>query len=310
MTPLQPGDTLDQYRIESLVAEGGMASVFRAIDIQTGAAVALKVPHPHVECDPVLFDRFQREAAIGREVQHPAIPPVVSPKRGARVCFAAEWVEGETLRKLLDRSGPLPRDRAVSIALDLCDVLTCIHRHGIAHRDLKPENIILCPDGTLRLIDFGLASRKGERRLTFGKFSRLMGTADYISPEQLKGARGNARSDLYALGAILFEMLTGQPPFDGDNAIAAMNQRLAAGPPLHLVSPEFRAVLACALRRDPAHRYADAEQLADDLRHPARATQAERHLHSGASPSRGVLVSLALLPAALFLLLLFVAARQ
>lgn len=230
MTSLEPGCQLDHYRIESLVARGGMASIFRATDLHSGRQVALKLPHPEMECDPVFFDRFQREKEIGQRLDHPGIVKVLAGEEPSRVYMVMEWVEGRLLREILAEPKRLPRDRAVAIALDVCEALEHIHTHGVIHRDLKPENIMVGADGRIKIVDFGLAGKAGARRLTFGKFSRLMGTPDYISPEQVQGKRGDARSDIYALGAILYEMLTGQPPFPEPNPLAAMNLRLVKEP--------------------------------------------------------------------------------
>ena len=149
-----------------------------------------------------------------------------------------EWVDGKTLRDILSRCGKLPEEQAVHIAIEICEVLAYIHENEIVHRDLKPENVLICADGTVKLIDFGIAAQAGARRLTFGKLSQVMGTADYISPEQVKGQRGDRRSDLYSLGIMFYEMLTGEMPFQGTNPLALMTARLTSEPtPLESVAP-------------------------------------------------------------------------
>jgi len=309
VTPLHPGDWLDHFRLDELVASGGMATVFRATDTRTGGNVAIKVPHPQAECDPVFFDRFRREAELGREMDHPGLVKVLPAVSGKRVYMAAEWVEGRTLRSLLQEKGRLEPERAVAIALRVCGILEYIHGRGVAHRDLKPENIVMLADGGLKLLDFGIATKPGARRLTFGKFSRIMGTADYISPEQLKGKRGDAQSDIYALGAILFEMVTGRAPFDGVNPFTLMSQRLAVEPKWTEIPEELRAVLRCALARDPSRRYKSAKEMAEDLRNPDEARNAwERgQRRDGKTPW---IVSLALIPAAIFLAMLYVSLHR
>src|ERR1700736_6316780 len=158
-----------------------------------------------------------------------------------------EWVDGRLLRKILDEQGKLQPQRAVGIALAICHALDYIHSHGVVHRDLKPENIMVDAKDGVKLIDFGIAAKAGARRLTFGRFSELMGTAEYISPEQVNGKRGDARSDLYALGVMLYEMLTGRAPFQGDNPLAIMNARLRNHPvpPREIeprISPELQEI--------------------------------------------------------------------
>jgi serine/threonine-protein kinase len=309
VTPLNPGDRLDHYNLDALIAKGGMASVFRATDSLTGEPVAIKVPHPDAECDPVFFDRFQREALIGRELDHPGVVKVLPAVRSKRVYMAAEWVEGTSLRQIIDTEGKLPKERAVRLAISICETLEYIHEQGVAHRDLKPENIIVGKGDKIKLLDFGIAAKAGARRLTFGKWSKLMGTADYISPEQLKGKRGDNRSDLYALGVVLYEMLTGAAPFEGMNPFVVMNQRLIAEPDLSAIPEELRAAIRCAMERDPAHRYADAGEFADDLRRPSEARNAERRTWRQ-EPKKAVLFSLAMIPAGIFLLMLLVAQHQ
>jgi serine/threonine-protein kinase len=309
MSPLHAGDQLDHYSLDSLVATGGMATIFRATDTQTGNPVAIKIPHPEAECDPVFFERFRREAEIGREMDHPGVLKVMPPVRSRRVYMAAEWVEGTSLRQILDRGAKVPVNRARRIAASICEALDYIHSHGVAHRDLKPENIIVAADDSIKLLDFGIASKTGARRLTFGKFSRIMGTADYISPEQLQGRRGDAQSDLYALGVILYEMLAGTTPFDGMNPFTVMNQRLIMKPDMSPVPRELRRIVSCAMEQNPALRYATARELAEDVENPEEARHAELRARPP-EPKKAWLFSLAIIPASIFLLMLLVAQHQ
>jgi serine/threonine protein kinase len=272
MKQLSPGDQVDDYQIESVVASGGMASIFRANDLRTGQAVALKVPHPEAECDPVFFDRFNREAEIGKKLDHPAVVKVLHHDRRKRLYMVTEWADGRLLRQILAEEGKLPFDRAARIALEICGALEYMHNQGVVHRDLKPENIFVDKQDRIKIIDFGIASTAGARRLTFGKLSHVMGSPDYISPEQVKGKRGDARSDLYALGVILYEMLTGQAPFTGPNVFAIMHDRVVNHPvpPREInpaISPQLQEILYRALERDPKNRYASARELARDLSH-------------------------------------------
>ena len=320
MTPLAPGDQLDQYQIESLVASSGMASVFRATDTLSGRAVAIKVPHPEAECDPVFYDRFQREIEVGKKLDHPGIAKVFD-RGGKRLYMAMEWVEGRLLRQVLSQEGKLPVERAAGIARKICEALDHIHANGVVHRDLKPENIVLDEADHIKIIDFGIAGHAGSRRLTFGKLTQTMGSPDYISPEQVRGKRGDARSDLYALGVILYEMLTGQVPFQGPNLFAIMNDRLVnhPTPPRELnpaISPELQEVVYRALEREPGQRYATAREFAKDLSHLDQVGVAERielrEWKNRRVPKKHAVLSylmLALIPVVIFGLLLFVARR-
>jgi serine/threonine-protein kinase len=187
-----------------------------------------------------------------------------------------EWAEGKLLRKLLRNQTKFSAERAVGIAQQICDVLDYIHSHGVVHRDLKPENIMVDSEDNIKLLDFGIAAKAGARRLTFGKLSHTMGTPDYISPEQLRSKRGDCRSDVYAVGVMLYEMLTGQVPFQGDNALIVMNARLQNDPPSpREIDPEISQrvenILLRAQARDPKERYASAHNLARDLQYPEQA---------------------------------------
>ncbi len=317
MTPLEAGDRLDHFLLEELVSRGGMASVFRATDTRTGSQVAIKVPHPEAECDPVLFDRFRREAEIGRTLDHPGIVRVLPHEKRSRVYMVLEWLEGRLLRTLLDEEeGTLAPARAIVIATAICDALQYMHGQGVIHRDLKPENIMLCPDGSIKIIDFGIAALAGARRLTFGSFSRRMGTADYAAPEQVKGKRGDARTDVYQLGVIVYEMLTGQTPFTGVNDLVVLNSRLVNDPvPPREANPELsarlEAVLLCALERDPSRRYPTARHFAQALRSPDF-VQRQRVPSAAPVVERKVLLysGLAMIPASIFGLLVYVATHQ
>ena len=314
MPALQPGEDLDQYRLLELIARGGMASVFRAIDTETGQLVAIKVPHPEAECDVVFYDRFAREAQIGQEMDHPAVLKVFRYENHSRVYTVTEWVEGRLLRTILAEEGRLDPARAIAITLAIADALDYLHAHGIVHRDLKPENIMVGRLDQVKLIDFGIAARAGSRRLTFGKLSSVMGTADYISPEQVRGRRGDSRSDIYALGVILYEMLTGALPFPGDSPLEVMNARLKTNPiaPRHInpgISPQLEEILYRVLERDPSQRCPSAAEFAHYLRRPSGVPLLPRS-SQGAAQRFLVYSALAAIPASIFALLLFVAAHQ
>ena len=316
MTPVHPGDELDHYRLERLVARSGMASIFCATDMRTGAQVALKIPHPEAECDVAFYERFQREGQIGRESDHPGVIKVKESENSRRVYLVLEWVDGRPLREILAEEGKLDPERAIHIARSVCEALDYLHANGVVHRDLKPENIMVGPGDRIKLIDFGIARKAGARRLTFGKLSNIMGTAEYIAPEQVKGKRGDARSDLFALGVILFEMLTGSTPFSGSNPLAVMNSRLKSNP-VRLrdanpaLSSELEAILIRTLERNPRNRYGSARELASELEHPSRVSARSPRAAIAPVPRPVLLYSgLAAIPVSIFLLLLYVASHQ
>jgi serine/threonine-protein kinase len=320
MTALHAGDTLDHYKIESLVARSGMASIYKATDTQDGRAVAIKVPHPEMECDPLLFDRFKREQDIGEKLDHPGVMKVFGGEKHSRVYMVMEWVPGHLLRNDM-RGQALSKDRAVKLVARVCDALEYIHSQGVVHRDLKPENIMVDDDDNVKLIDFGIAGQEGSRRLTFAKLSNVMGTPDYISPEQVKGKRGDGRSDIYAAGVMLYEMLTGKTPFNGPNPFATMNERLLNNPvpPTQLdktISPELQEIIYRAMERDPKNRYAHAREFAWDLEHQDQVGVADRvELKDWKQKKSGVgrrilnYALLALVPVVVFGLLLWVARK-
>ena len=319
MNPVHAGDQIDHYQIEQLVARSGMASIYRGIDIRTGRPVAIKIPHPEMECDPIFFERFHRESDIGARLDHPGVMKVFVDEDRARVYMVMEWVEGRLLRRVMSEQRKFPAERAVKIALRILDALGYIHSHGVVHRDLKPENIMIDADDNIKLIDFGIAANSGARRITFAKLSNTMGTPDYISPEQVKGKRGDGRSDLYALGVMLYEMLTGKVPFQGPNPFAIMNDRLLNNPipPREIdpaISPQLQEIIYRALERDPAKRYQNAAEFARDLQHQDEVGVADRPELRDWKERRSPLIRrilfyimLALIPIVIFGVLLYVA---
>jgi serine/threonine protein kinase len=322
MSEFHPGDKLDHYRIDGLVARSGMASIFRGIDVRDGRAVAIKIPHAEMEADPVLFDRFKREEDIGKKLVHPGVVRVFSDEDRSRRYMVLEWVEGRLLRQVMNEQKPFPQDRAIRITIALCNALDYVHSQGVVHRDLKPENIMVGPDDQVKLIDFGIAANAGSRRLTFAKLTEAMGTPDYISPEQVKGKRGDARSDVYSLGIMFYEMLTGTVPFTGPNPFVIMNERLLNNPipPREVnpqISPQLQEIIYRALERDPSKRYPNAHEFALDLEHPEKVGVADRlemkNWKQRRSPVlRQILfyIMLALIPVVIFGLMLFIADRK
>ena len=322
MTALHPGDQLDHYRIEGVAARSGMASIYRGTDLRTGRPVAIKIPHPEMEGDPQFYDRFQREQEIGKKLDHPNVVKVIVDEDRSRLYMVSEWVEGRLLRQLLNEVKKLPPQRAIKIALGICNALDYIHSQGVAHRDLKPENIMVDSEDNVKLIDFGIAANAGSRRLTFAKLTEAMGTPDYISPEQVKGGRGDGRSDIYALGVMLYEMLTGRVPFTGPNPFVIMNDRLLNNPipPREIdpeISPQLQEIIYRAIERDPKRRYATAREFAKDLEHPEQIGISDRpelrdwKRRRSPWPRRiAFYIMLALIPIVIFGFMLYVAHRK
>jgi serine/threonine protein kinase len=319
---LEAGQQLDHFRIEAPVAESGMASIFRATDLRDGRQVALKVPHLAMESDPALFSRFQREEAIGIALNHPNVMRIFQLEDKSRVYMVMEWIEGTLLRQVMSQAGKMPPERAIHITLAILNALDYIHSHGVVHRDLKPENIMVDAHDGIKLIDFGIASQAGARRLTYAGFSQALGSPDYISPEQVKGRRGDSRSDLYAVGVMLYEMLSGRTPFSGPSPLAIMNDRLINHPlPPREAEPtislQLQEVLYRALERDPKNRYPTAQSFARDLQHLSEVGVTQRteltewkNRKSAASGKILFYGGLALIPFVLFMLMLLLARHR
>jgi len=319
MLSVRAGDKLDHFQIERLVARSGMASIFQGTDVDNGQTVAIKIPHPEMECDPIFFERFQREEEIGKKLDHPGVMKVIANDGRSDLYIVMEWVHGKLLREILTTTGKMPQDRAIRLVVRICHALDHIHSHGVVHRDLKPENIMVDDDDNIKIIDFGISANTGARRITFAKFTDTMGTPDYISPEQVKGGRGDARSDVFAVGVMLYEMLTGTVPFTGSNPFAIMNDRLLNNPvpPREVnpeISPQLQEVLYRALERNPRNRYRSARDLANDLEHLDQVGVEERPELTNWKRRRSpwgrriaLYVALALIPIIIFALLLLVA---
>jgi len=312
---------LDHYRIDSLAARGGMADIFRATDMRSTRVVAIKVPRPELVNDGALVKSFAREARILEKFDHPGIVRVMREPGHDRPYMVMEWVKGRLLRDILNEQGKLPEDRAVHIALSICDALEHIHRRGVIHLDLKPENIMVDGEDRATIIDFGIARTRASRRLTFAAGSMTMGTADYISPERVKEKRGDRRSDLYALGMILYEMLSGELPFSGLNPLVVMNARLLNDPPAvrtvnPVISAQLEEIICRALERDLKKRYASAQDFASDLRNESE-VGTPRHLRTRQQRSQRstmkqiwLYLGLAMIPLLIFGLLLLEARRE
>jgi eukaryotic-like serine/threonine-protein kinase len=259
----------DRYRIESLVASGGMASVWRATDEVLGRPVAVKVLHDRLARDREVMARFRREAVAAARLSHPAVVRVFDTGEEDGVSYIVlELSEGQTLQDLLERDAPLPPAEAVAIVRSVLQGLAHAHRLGVVHRDVKPSNILLDGNGHVKVADFGIAKASFAEDLT--TTGNLMGTARYLAPEQVEGGPIDARADLYAAGIVLYELLTGRPPFEAETNLAAATMRLTEEPrpPGSLrsgIPRSLDAVVMKALARDPDRRYQSAEEMSAAL---------------------------------------------
>jgi len=275
------GDSVaGRYQIRALLAEGGMAEVYRAVDTSTGLDVVLKVPHISIAGDVAAFNRYRREIDIAHRLDHPGLQRLLSDANAPFMVF--EYVEGESLRTYLSRHARLPIEEVLRIGRQLAETLQYVHEQGVVHRDLKPENILIGPDGRVTLTDFGIALRVASRRLTFSHLTNAVGTPDYMAPEQVRGERGDARTDVYALGAVLFELLTGRVPYPAEDALEAMRRKVETDPPLvRRVRPDapvkLEAILYRALRRRPEQRYPSMAAMHYDLTHLEQVVLPEKY---------------------------------
>jgi eukaryotic-like serine/threonine-protein kinase len=298
------GDVIDQYRLTAVLARGGMATVFEALDTDTGQLVVLKIPYLHFEADLVFFERFRREEAIGQSLDHPGIVKVLRPREKSRVYLVMERVEGRSLRAVLDEGG-IPRARGLEIVRALGEALAYLHAQGVVHRDLKPENIVITPDGRPKIIDLGLASSRAARRITWTGLSTTMGTPAYLAPERLGGRRGDARADVYGLGMLLYELVAGRLPYDDTDPAAVLRAKRTAPPPPSTfaagIDPALEAIVMRCIDARPADRFASATELVAALRDPSayRAPMGQ-----GRDDRRSAGVRLALVALSLVLVLL------
>ena len=268
---LDTGARLDEFEILERIGYGAFSDVYRARD-PAGRNVVLKCPHEVMLGDTGAFERFRREMKIADRLDHPGIQRSLDTHaRRSRPYLVMEYIPGQTLRKVLWDSGPMAVERAVDLACQLADAMSYAHARGVIHRDLKPENMLLGDSGRLTVTDFGIALMEGARRITYRWFSAEMGTPDYMAPEQVQGKRGDARTDIYAIGVVLYEMLSGRVPWTGGDALSIMSQKLIGRPvDLAQVAPtvpgQLGLVAARCIRRDPTERYQTAAELLGDLR--------------------------------------------
>ncbi|HVR60377.1 MAG TPA: serine/threonine-protein kinase [Polyangia bacterium] len=273
------GDSIDQYQLTELLARSGMASIFKARDAASGDTVVLKIPHPQLESDVVFYQRFKREEDIGLRIDHPAIVKMLRPGNKTRMYLPMEFVDGVSLRATLQQRKTLPREQALDIAIQVSEALDYLHGQRVVHRDIKPENILLLPSGRIKILDFGIALDESARRLTWFKLSSTLGTPDYMAPEQIAGRRGDERTDIYAVGTLLYEMLTGNLPFEAPHPQALMRMKTTSDPRapsyyLPAIDPLLETIIMRAIARAPRDRYASIADLLADLRDPQRAAAA------------------------------------
>ena len=268
----------DRYDICAFLGEGSSAEVYRAEDRTTGRDVVLKLPRLTVAGDLVAYKRYRAEIDILAGLHGAGLQQLLSGP--SEPFMVLEYVEGESLRTYLRRCGPLPVDQVVAIGLQLAATLEYVHEQGVIHRDIKPENVLIGAAGQVTLTDFGIAMRLTSRRFALSHLSNAVGTPDYMAPEQVRGARGDARTDVYSLGVLLYELLTGAVPYPADARVEHHGAR--TDPPLvrsgRPDAPEFlEAILYRALRRRPAERYASMAAVGADLSNPDSVSVANRY---------------------------------
>jgi eukaryotic-like serine/threonine-protein kinase len=269
--PPQPGDLIaDRYELEELVGTGGMSSVFRARDTQLDRRVAIKILHEHYAADPEYLERFRSEARAVARLSHPNIVTVIDRgDDGGRQYIVFEHVDGENLKELVLRSGRLPVRRAVELALAVADGLAFAHDHGLVHRDVKPQNVLLSGEGEVKVTDFGIArSLHVDHGVT--QTGTVLGTGEYLAPEQASGKAVSPATDVYSLGVVLWELLAGDVPFVGENFVAVALRHVNEPPPSLRerrpdVSPRLEAAVDRALAKDPGRRFPSMAAFAGEL---------------------------------------------
>jgi eukaryotic-like serine/threonine-protein kinase len=265
----------ERYEIGGVLGRGGMAEVHRGRDLRLGREVAVKVLRSDLARDPSFQVRFRREAQAAASLNHPAIVAVYDTGEdrtgnGATPYIVMEYVEGETLRDVLRREGHLEPRRAMELTADICGALDFSHRNGIVHRDVKPGNVMITPQGTVKVMDFGIARAVSDSAATMTSTAAVIGTAQYLSPEQARGEGVDARSDVYSVGCMLYELVTGAPPFTGDSPVAVAYQHVREDPRLPSsinpqIPPELDAIVLKAMSKNPANRYQSAAEMRNDL---------------------------------------------
>jgi len=288
-----PQHLSDRYELGEILGFGGMSEVHLARDLRLHRDVAVKVLRADLARDPSFYLRFRREAQNAAALNHPAIVAVYDTgeavtSRGPLPYIVMEYVDGVTLRDIVHTDGPMPPRRALEVIADACQALNFSHQHGIVHRDVKPANIMISKAGAVKVMDFGIARALADSGNNVTQTAAVIGTAQYLSPEQARGESVDARSDVYSLGCVLYEMLTGEPPFVGDSPVAVAYQHVREDPvpPSQRhpgISPELDAVVLKALTKNPDNRYQTAAEMRADL----------VRVHSGEKPEAPKVLTLA-----------------
>ncbi|MFC9994477.1 Stk1 family PASTA domain-containing Ser/Thr kinase [Nocardia sp. NPDC127526] len=270
-----PKNLSSRYELGEIIGFGGMSEVHKARDMRLGRDVAIKVLRADLARDPTFYLRFKREAQNAAALNHPAIVAVYDTGEaeidgGPLPYIVMEYVDGDTLRDIVRGKGPLPPRRAMEIIADVCAALDFSHRNGIVHRDMKPANIMINRAGAVKVMDFGIARAIADSSNPMTQTAAVIGTAQYLSPEQARGEQVDARSDVYSVGCVLYEILTGEPPFTGDSPVAVAYQHVRENPrlPSHVhpgVPRELDSVILKAMSKNPANRYQTAAEMRADL---------------------------------------------
>jgi serine/threonine protein kinase len=283
MAMTTPQHLSDRYELGEILGFGGMSEVHLARDLRLHRDVAIKVLRADLARDPSFYLRFRREAQNAAALNHPAIVAVydtgeAETATGPLPYIVMEYVDGVTLRDIVHTEGPMPAKRAIEVIADACQALNFSHQHGTIHRDVKPANIMISKAGAVKVMDFGIAKALADAS-SVTQTAAVIGTAQYLSPEQARGEKVDARSDVYSLGCVLYEMLTGEPPFTGDSPVSVAYQHVREDPipPSQRhddISPELDAVVLKALAKNPDNRYQSAGEMRADL----------VRVHSGETP--------------------------
>ncbi|MFZ3452127.1 Stk1 family PASTA domain-containing Ser/Thr kinase [Arthrobacter sp. 7Tela_A1] len=294
-----------RYEVGELIGRGGMADVYLGRDTRLGRAVAIKVLRPDLARDPLFQSRFRREAQAVAGLNHPSIVSVYdtgdqeitngSPDDVRLPFIVMEYVSGRTLRDLI-KAGEIGTDDAIAYTLGVLSALEYSHRSGIVHRDIKPANVMVTSEGTVKVMDFGIARAIADSAATMTQTQAVIGTAQYLSPEQARGETVDARSDLYSAACLLFEMLAGRPPFVGESPVSVAYQHVREAPPAASsfnpeVSPALDAVLEHALAKDRSDRFQNAHAFRDALEASRNGTAALAHRPSDTAPTEALAVS-------------------
>ncbi len=271
---IEPGKTLidSRYRVAAEVGQGGMAIVYRAYDERLARPVAIKMMRPQFAGDPTFLARFRREAVALANLLHPNLAAVWDSGEAEGIPFIVmEYVDGDNLKTHIVAEAPMPADRVINLMIQVCEGVGAAHRAGLVHRDLKPQNILLTRGGQVKVTDFGIARSVSAAAVSRTQTGQVWGTAQYIAPEQAAGQQISPATDVYSLGVIMFEMLTGRLPFEGDTPLALATQHLQAEPPtLRSVNPKappgLEMIVTRAMQKRPEMRYPDADALCSALK--------------------------------------------